>query len=146
MIEIYTDGSCDPNPGYGGWAYVATRDGIVISSRSGFEAETTNNRMEYIAAIEALRDFRDEPLVSIVSDSELLVRSVNEWMWTWAKKGFEKKPRANRDLVFQLYELQCVRRRPFRWIKAHVGYEFNELADCLANEASLECKRFFRGG
>ncbi len=135
-MRVYTDGACSGNPGPGGWAW-ASVDG---RSASGAEAQTTNQRMEVQAVLEALRAL-DGP-IEIVSDSTYVVNCFNQDWWKgWIARGWRntaKKPVANRDLWEPLIELYQQRRSEldFTWVKGHSGDRMNDLVDRLAVEAS----------
>lgn len=138
---VFTDGSADPNPGDGGWAAVWVRDGVVVDERSGGEPATTNNRMELRALIEGARMVPEGTPAILWSDSDLAVRTINEWAAGWERRGWKRKtgPVQNLDLVKELYAI--ARARPeleLRWIKAHAGHEWNEYADELANRGRRE--------
>lgn len=129
---VFTDGSCSPNPGPGGWGFVWVVDGTIVQEGSGDHPETTNNRMELTALIEALRVLPTDAEVTVYSDSNLCVKTLTEWAPTWERKGWPADKK-NLDLVRPALEL--VRARPgcrLQWIKAHVGYRWNEYADGLA--------------
>ena len=98
---IFTDGSCDPNPGPGGWGLVWVEAGQIREERNGREADTTNNRMELTALIEALELLAEDARVSVYSDSQLCVKTVNEWAAGWERRGWKRKsgPIKNLDLV-----------------------------------------------
>lgn len=136
-IEIYTDGACRGNPGPGGWGAVlryAGRDKYL----KGSEANTTNNRMELTAAIEALRALREPCCVSLTTDSEYVRKGMTEWLPDWKKRGWKtaaRQPVKNADL-WQALEAACARHTlQWHWVKGHSGHPENELADQLANEA-----------
>jgi ribonuclease HI len=136
---IFTDGSAIPNPGPGGWAAVRVRDGEIVDEISGGAADTTNNRMELTAIHQALTLVPVGEPVTIYTDSNLAVRTLNEWAQGWERRGWTRKtgPVENLDIVRPLYE--ALRQRPevqIRWIKAHVGHRWNERADQLANAAA----------
>lgn len=138
---VFTDGSAEPNPGVGGWGVVWVRDGKVVAERSGGEPDTTNNRMELRALIEAYRLVPEGTPVTVWSDSNLVVRTVNEWAAGWERRGWKRSsgPVQNLDLVQELYGI--ARSRPevtVAWIKAHVGHEWNEYADRLAARGRTE--------
>ncbi len=140
---MFTDGSSIPNPGPGGWAAVWVVDGVVVDEVCGSDPDTTNNRME-LQAIRAALDLVPEgtPVV-IHSDSNLAVRTVNEWASGWERRGWRRRsgPVENLDLVRPLYE--AMRERPeleLRWIRAHVGHRWNEYADRLASEAAQRAR------
>lgn len=135
VTGIFTDGSAVPNPGPGGWGVVSVRDGVIEFQLHGHEANTTNNRMELTALIEAYKALPPEAPALLYSDSELCVKTVNEWAPQWEKKGWKRKtgPIKNLDLVQELYALH--RAHPnakLQWIKAHNGWLWNEYADALA--------------
>ena len=132
---VYTDGSCSPNPGPGGWGVVRVVDGQVVAERHGADPDTTNNRMELKALIEAFAMLEDDDEVTVYSDSNLCVQTINDWAPGWAKRGWKRKSGeiANLDLVKQLYA--AVQEKPHArvvWIKAHAGHRWNEYADALA--------------
>ena len=138
-LFAYTDGACSGNPGPGGWgALLIARDGArVVKERelSGGEAETTNNRMELLAAINAL-DALDRPsTITIVTDSNYVKNGITSWIHGWKKNGWKnaaKKPVANAELWQQL---DVARRRhevTWEWVKGHAGHPENERADALA--------------
>ena len=133
---VFTDGSASPNPGPGGWGAVYVIDDVVIAEDHGNEPATTNNRMELTALIAALGLVPPGVPTIVYSDSNLAVRTTNEWAAGWEKRGWKRKtgPVENLDLVQAVYE--GFRLRPeldLRWIKAHAGFTWNEYADRLAN-------------
>jgi ribonuclease HI len=135
---VFTDGSAVPNPGEGGWGAVYVLDGSVVGQASGYGGETTNNRMELTALIEAVELVPAGGQTTVYSDSKLAVQTINEWAEGWKRRGWKRKSGAveNLDLVKKAYD--TYRLRPdltLVWIKAHVGYTWNEYADELANEA-----------
>ena len=132
---VFTDGAARPNPGPGGWGAVFVKEGIIKAELSGTERETTNNRMELKALIEGYKLIGCDETMDVYSDSELCVRTINEWAAAWERRGWKRKdgPVKNLDLVRELYELQ--KKRPgvkLNWIKAHNGWLWNEYADSLA--------------
>jgi len=134
VITIYTDGACSGNPGPGGWAW-AIEGGAFAS---GFAAQTTNQRMELTAALEAVR--ANEGPIEIVSDSTYVVNCFKDrWHVGWLKRGWrnsKNEPVANRDLWEPFIELVLARRNvTFRWVKGHSGHSMNDLVDQLAVEA-----------
>lgn len=136
---VFTDGSASPNPGPGGWAAVLVADGTVVAERSGADPDTTNNRMELTALLEGLTLVPEGTPAVLYSDSQLAVRTINEWAPGWEARGWRRRtgPVENLDLVRPLVE--ALRERPeleVRWIRAHVGHRWNEYADRLANRAS----------
>ncbi len=135
---VFTDGSSVPNPGPGGWGAVYVVDGAVVAEASGSDPDTTNNRMELMALIEAVDLVPEGTATKVHSDSNLAVRTINEWAAGWERNGWKRKsgPVENLDLVKRAYT--AYRKRPeleLVWIKAHVGYTWNEYADELANRA-----------
>jgi len=135
--QIHTDGACRGNPGPGGWAWASGRDQFA----SGAAAHTTNQRMEVMAVIEALRENEDSPL-EIVSDSSYVVKCFNEkWHVGWLRRGWKNsqgKPVANRDLWEELFALVLDQQRVvhFSWVKGHSGDAMNEFVDVLATDAA----------
>jgi ribonuclease HI len=132
---IFTDGGARPNPGPGGWGLVYVVDGVVQTQKHGREQDTTNNRMELTALIEAYTILPPDAVMDIYSDSELCVNTINKWAAGWEKRGWKRKdgPIKNLDLVQRLYSLH--REHPkveLKWIKAHNGWLWNEYADSLA--------------
>jgi len=136
---VFSDGACEGNPGPGGWAAVWVEDDRIVREECGGDPATTNNRMELAALIAAYRMLPEDAAVTVYSDSQLCVRTVNEWAATWERRGWKRKggPIANLEQVKQL--LGLARRHPrvtLCWIKAHDGSRWNEYADALAS-ASL---------
>jgi ribonuclease HI len=132
---VFTDGACEGNPGPGGWSAVWVEDDRVVEERCGGAADTTNNRMELMAMIEGLRMLPEDAELTLYSDSNLCVQTVNEWAAGWERRGWKRKtgPIANLELVKELWGL--FQQRPkvsVRWIKAHDGSRWNEYADALA--------------
>ncbi len=133
---VFTDGGASPNPGPGGWGAVYVIDGDIHSEQHGHDPDTTNNRMELTALIEGMKLVPAGTSATIYSDSNLVVRTMNEWAAGWEKRGWKRKtgPVENVDLVKQAYA--TFRKRSeldLEWIKAHVGITWNEYADELAN-------------
>ncbi|MGI9643554.1 MAG: ribonuclease H family protein [Acidimicrobiia bacterium] len=141
MTGVFTDGSSVPNPGPGGWGAVYVIDGEIVAEACGAEADTTNNRMELLALIRAVDLVPEGTAMTVYSDSNLAVRTINEWAQGWEKRGWKRKsgPVENLDLVKTAYK--AYRTRPeldLVWIKAHVGFTWNEYADELANRGRVE--------
>lgn len=141
MTELfaYTDGACSGNPGPGGWGalLIAREDGKVIKERElkGGEADTTNNRMELLAAISALESLTRASTLVIVTDSAYVKNGVTSWIHGWKRNGWKtstRKPVKNEDLWRRLDEAQARHTVEWRWIKGHAGHIENERADELA--------------
>ena len=133
---VFTDGSCEGNPGPGGWGFVWVEDDEIIAEGTGTAPDTTNNRMELTALIEAYKKLPADAEITIHSDSQLCVKTVNEWAAGWEKRGWRRKsgPIANLAQVKELYQLaQDHPDVTLQWIKAHDGSRWNEYADALAN-------------
>jgi ribonuclease HI len=133
---IFTDGSCDPNPGQGGWGWVWVEDGEILGKDSGFDPDTTNNRMEMMALIRAFEKLPTDGVFSVYSDSQLCVNTINQWAAGWEKRGWKRKtgPIKNLDLVKRIYALSLAKTGiTLEWIKAHDGSRWNEYADVLAS-------------
>lgn len=136
-VVMYTDGACRGNPGPGGW-------GVILSYRdqnktlSGYEPQTTNNRMELTAAIEGLRALSRTCDIELNTDSKYVLQGISEWIESWKTNGWKtaaKKPVKNVDL-WQLLDEQVKKHRiNWHWVKGHTGIEGNEKADQLANVA-----------
>jgi len=141
MAEFFawTDGACSGNPGPGGWGVLlrAVDGGTVVKERelSGGEAETTNNRMELLAAISALEVLARDVTITITTDSAYVKDGVTGWIHGWKKNGWktsQKKPVKNVDLWQRLDEAQRRHQVTWKWIKGHAGHAENERADELA--------------
>lgn len=137
MVTIYTDGACKGNPGPGGWgAIVRYQD--HVKEIYGAETLTTNNRMELMAAIEALRLLKRTCRVDLYTDSNYLRLGMQTWLSQWKQKNWynsQKKPVKNADLWKMLDELAHFHDVHWHWVKGHSGHPGNERADALANEA-----------
>lgn len=136
-FEIYTDGACRGNPGPGGWAAVLSGGGgeRVLS---GAESDTTNNRMELMGAIMALRDLPASASAVLHTDSEYVIKGISEWLPAWKARGWKtaaKKPVKNQDLWEALDAVASGRRIEWRWVRGHAGNPGNERVDRLANQA-----------
>lgn len=132
---IFTDGGCSPNPGPGGWGMVRVAEGVVIDQRHGHEDDTTNNRMELQALIEAYASLPEKAAVIVHTDSKLCVDTINTWAPKWERNGWRRKGGEiqNLERVQQLLELK--RAHPackLQWIAAHSGNRWNEYADSLS--------------
>ncbi|MBA6418797.1 ribonuclease HI [Pseudomonas neustonica] len=134
-IEIFTDGACKGNPGPGGWGALL-RLGENEKSLYGGELNTTNNRMELLAAIRGLEALKRSAEVVITTDSQYVMKGICEWMPNWKKRGWKtasKQPVKNADLWQQLDELVSQHQVEWRWVRGHTGHRENEIADELAN-------------
>lgn len=136
-IKIYTDGACSGNPGPGGWGAVLIKDHHRKEINGG-AAETTNNRMELQAAIEALQALKYEPSnVILYTDSNYVKGGITGWLKNWKRNGWktaDKKPVKNEDLWRALYEIETRHNVTWRWVKGHAGHPENERADELARQ------------
>lgn len=132
---IFTDGGCSGNPGPGGWGAVYVRNNQIVCQRFGREAHTTNNRMELMALDAAYEMIVADEEVTIWSDSQLCVNTLNQWARKWEANGWRKKGGAikNLDLIQPLYaKVQLHPCATLRWVKAHAGNRWNEYVDTLA--------------
>lgn len=137
FVEIFTDGACRGNPGPGGWGALLRYRGVE-KQISGAEAQTTNNRMELTAAIEALASLKRPCRVSLTTDSQYVKKGVSEWLTDWKRRGWktaDKKPVKNVDLWQRLDESARRHSVEWHWVRGHAGHAENELADALANRA-----------
>lgn len=134
-IEIYTDGACSGNPGKGGWGAVLVYNGIE-KELSGGELETTNNRMELTAVIEALSKLKEPCEVTLTTDSKYVCDAINKgWLNSWKNNNWkkaDKKAALNVDLWQKLLPLLETHRVEFCWVKGHNGHPYNERCDSLA--------------
>ncbi len=136
-VLIYTDGACRGNPGPGGWGALL-RYGDKEKTLLGAETDTTNNRMELMAAIQALAALNTACLVELYTDSKYVQQGISEWLPGWKKKGWikaDKKPVKNADL-WQLLDHEASRHTvSWHWVKGHSNHPENDIADALANQA-----------
>ena len=136
VVEIYADGACKGNPGPGGWG-VLLRAGIREKELFGGERDTTNNRMELTAVIEALSALKRSSRVRVYTDSQYVQKGISEWIHAWKKRGWrtaDKKDVKNADLWRRLDELRQGHEVEWHWVKGHAGHPENERADALANK------------
>ena len=141
-VAIYTDGSCLGNPGPGGWGAILVY-GDVEKEMSGGEDNTTNNRMELLAAIMALEALKRPVAVTLTSDSSYLKDGITKWIHGWKKNGWKtaaKKPVANQDLWQRLDEAITPHQINWQWVKGHAGHPMNERCDDLARLAAEAIK------
>ena len=133
-VEIFTDGACSGNPGPGGWGAVLRYQGVEKELQGG-EVETTNNRMEMLAAISALEAMKRPVRAVIHTDSIYLRDGITKWIHSWKQRGWKtasKKPVKNVDLWQRLEEAMAPHEVEWRWVKGHAGHPENERADALA--------------
>ncbi|MDB3924902.1 ribonuclease HI [Candidatus Pelagibacter sp.] len=138
MIEIYTDGSCLSNPGNGGWAAIINEDG-KIKKISGNEKNTTNNRMELLAPINALKEMNASSQITIYTDSQYVKLGITEWINKWITNNWQtskKEDVKNKDLWIELYNLNKSLNVKWNWVKAHAGNPMNEEVDLIAKKAA----------
>ena len=136
LVEAFTDGACRGNPGPGGWG-VLLRFNDHEKRLCGGEGETTNNRMELMAVIQALESLSRECTIKVTSDSQYVLKGINEWMENWKKRGWKtaaKKPVKNVDLWKRLDAACESHNIEWVWVKGHSGHIENEIADELANQ------------
>ena len=138
MIKIYTDGSCIENPGKGGWAAIILDDGKKIEIK-GNKKDTTNNQMELLAPIQALKKIPKGSKVQIFTDSKYLKSGITEWIHNWKKNGWKtanKKEVSNKELWTELDLLNNEFEISWNWVKAHSTDKFNNEVDLLARSAA----------
>ena len=139
-IIIYTDGACSGNPGAGGWGVVVINN-TDIEKFNGYEKDTTNNRMELMAAIQGIAKQKVGSKIILYTDSKYVMNGVNTWIHSWKKNNWKtsgKKDVKNVDLWISLDKLNNFHDVDWRWVKGHSGNEGNEQADMLANLAISE--------
>lgn len=137
IVEIFSDGACSGNPGPGGWGTILRYDGHE-KELSGFDPETTNNRMEMSAAIAGLAALKRPCRVRLTTDSEYLMKGITEWIDGWIRRGWknsQKKDVANRDLWERLLEVSGPHQVEWCWVRGHAGHPENERCDALARAA-----------
>lgn len=157
-VTIYTDGACEPNPGPGGWGAIiecATKNKLIRKEFSGAEEDTTNNRMEIMAVLMALKRLKYPCFVTIYTDSKYVANSIGNWqkgkpdrnktgwMVNWRGRNWTRKEGKlkNRDLWEEIYALVIAQHSvTMRWIRGHSGHEMNERCDVLAVEARLSLR------
>jgi len=137
IVEIFTDGACRGNPGPGGWGVLLRYNGNEKQLK-GAEQETTNNRMELMAAIIGLESLTRSTKARLTTDSTYVKNGINQWIHNWKKNGWKtaaKKPVKNMDLWQRLDQAIAEHDVSWAWVKGHSGHRENEIADQLANEA-----------
>ena len=143
VVEVFTDGACSGNPGPGGWGVVMRWRGHE-KELSGGEADTTNNRMELMAAIQALEALKRPMRVRVVTDSNYLKQGITQWIHAWKAKGWrtsDKKPVKNKDLWQRLDAALQHHTVEWDWTRGHAGHPENERADALATAAAESVRR-----
>jgi ribonuclease HI len=141
IVEIFADGACSGNPGPGGYGAIL-KSGDRIKEVSGCEKDTTNNRMELMAVIEAFKQLKKPCRLQVISDSAYVIRGMKEWLPGWIKKNWinsRKEPVLNRDLWESLLKLSSPHQVEWIWIKGHNGHTENERCDELARKAIKKC-------
>ncbi|MDR9432440.1 MAG: ribonuclease HI [Spiribacter sp.] len=142
-VEIYTDGACRGNPGPGGWGALLRSEGTEKSLYGG-EPLTTNNRMELMAAIQALEALTRPCEVELTTDSQYVRKGITEWMHDWKRRGWKtsaRKPVKNRDLWERLDTLVKQHHIRWHWVRGHTGHAENEQVDALANQGIDELEQ-----
>ena len=135
MITIYTDGACSGNPGIGGWGVVIIEDNKNETFLNGGDNDTTNNKMELTAAIQALKAFEKKSTITLITDSKYVKNGIQSWIQNWKKNGWKttaKKPVKNKELWIELDVLIARHNITWEWVKGHAGNTHNEKADYLA--------------
>ena len=141
-VDIHTDGACLGNPGPGGWAALLRWRGIERELAGG-EADTTNNRMELMAAIAALEALKEACDATLHTDSQYVRQGITEWMPNWIRRGWKTAggdPVKNRDLWERLHAANAKHKVDWRWVKGHAGDPDNERVDQMARAAAVKIK------
>ena len=144
-INIYTDGACSSNPGIGGWVVILIDDCEPIHLNGG-SFNTTNNKMELTAAIEALKYFKKNSTINLFTDSKYVKDGIESWIVNWKKNGWKtknKKPVKNKELWVELDKQIQKHNINWQWVQGHVGNKYNERADRLARQY-IENNSFIR--
>ncbi|MBE7184896.1 MAG: ribonuclease HI [Methylobacterium mesophilicum] len=142
-VDVFTDGACSGNPGPGGWGAILRWNGKE-KEMSGGEAQTTNNRMELLAAINALQALKEPCTVDLYTDSNYVRDGIGKWIFGWKKNGWktaDKKPVKNAELWQALDEQRMRHKVTWHWVKGHAGHPENERADELAREGMRPFKK-----
>jgi ribonuclease HI len=146
IVEIFTDGACSGNPGPGGYGSLL-RYGEIVKEISGYAPDTTNNRMEMMAVIEALRQLKRSCRVNLYTDSKYVMKGMTEWLPQWIRRNWvnsKKMPVVNRDLWEEIMNLSKPHQIEWNWVKGHQGHPENERCDQLARDALIEGKKISR--
>ncbi len=147
VVDIFTDGACSGNPGPGGWGAIL-RYGAVEKELYGGDPATTNNRMELMAAIQALEALKRPMTVRLYTDSEYVKNGITQWIHGWKARGWktaDKKPVKNEDLWRRLDEAKQRHAIEFHWVRGHAGHPENERADALARQGIADIRSAGRG-
>jgi len=147
IVDVFTDGACSGNPGPGGWGAIL-RYGAVEKELYGGEPATTNNRMELMAAIQALEALKRPMKVRLYTDSEYVKNGITQWIHGWKARGWktaDKKPVKNEDLWKRLDEAKRRHDIEFHWVRGHAGHPENERADALARQGVADVRQATRG-
>lgn len=143
MVDIFTDGACSGNPGPGGWGAIL-RMGDTEKELFGGEPNTTNNRMEMMAVIEALRALKQPVQARVYTDSQYVQKGISEWVHGWKRRGWKtanKEPVKNEDLWRELDKLAALHTIEWLWVRGHDGHVENERADALARRGVDSIRR-----
>ncbi|WP_312160146.1 ribonuclease HI [Phenylobacterium sp.] len=143
QVVIYTDGACSGNPGPGGWGAVML-SGEHVKEICGGEPGSTNNRMELMAAIQALEALKKPCKVELHTDSTYVMKGISEWIHGWKKRGWktaDNKPVKNDDLWRRLDAARLRHEVSWKWVKGHAGHELNERADALARKGLEQARK-----
>lgn len=140
-VRLYTDGSCNPNPGPGGWGFILVYGSQEVE-RNGGELLTTNNRMEMMAVTQGLRALKRPCSVHVTTDSQYVLKGATEWHRGWVRRGWvtgEGEPVKNADLWVELLE-EVARHTEvtWEWVRGHNGHHYNERVDALADQGRLQ--------
>ena len=140
-IAIYTDGGCSGNPGPGGWAYVMVQGDSIVAEQWGGEKSTTNNRMELLAVISALKTYKEKTELSgdviVHTDSQYVQKGITEWITKWKRNAWktsDKKPVKNQDLWRELDTLNTEMSVSWEWVRGHAGDFYNERCDSMTQK------------
>ncbi len=136
-VDIYCDGACSHNPGVGGWGVVFVWQNTT-TELYGYEADSTNNRMELLAAINALVAIKNDTQINMYTDSMYVQKGITEWINNWKRTNWKNGKIKNIDLWQTLDSLASKKQIKWYWIKGHAGYKYNEIADRLATNAIKE--------
>jgi len=135
MLQVFADGACSKNPGPGGWAAVIISNAQIVSSVSGYEKSTTNNRMELIAAIEGITEGSKSSFeMTVITDSMYVRDGITKWIFSWRRTNWKNNTVKNIDLWQKLSSLTMKYEVTWEWVKGHSGNKYNEMVDSIARE------------